>query len=457
MYRSIARAFRKVARIGRTGIRLGFSSVSWKMLFRAIGSAVRTRPAVQPSGVIAKIKEEKKNLSTRMLFLLGDFRTAMDQALSDLESRPDDVETRMLVVGCAIELGDFECAEYHLSLIDAGRIPDDLSRQLPFFRYTLTRGSGPDSLEPAVRHLDELYLAMGCRPIRMTRTGNHGVFDSLTSVAATTFRCRDGYPPLGDGPLVSVVMTAYNIEHLVRTATMSILNQGYRNLELIVVDDCSTDGTLEVLRRMEGEDERVQVISKDRNDGTYVCKNMGMLRARGTYVAFQDSDDWSHTDRLGKSIAVLESRPEIVAVTTNWVRMTTEGSMVLQNKNHYSYRACISTVFRREEMLQRSGFFDSVRAEGDGEFENRIKILFGEHRVVNYPWPLCFGRVRPGSITASEEFGLIRGRGRPVREEYRKAYRKWHKEIGNGHDGYMPFPIRARPFEAPGLILADAR
>ena len=277
-----------------------------------------------------------------MLFLLGHFRAAMDQALCDLESRPDDAETRMLIVGCAIELGDFECAERHMNLLDAGPIPEDVSRQLPFFRYTLTRGNGPDGQEPAVRHLDDLYLAMGCRPIRMSATGNHGVFDSLTCVAATAPRCRDGYRPLRDGPLVSVVMTAYNVEHLVRTAVMSILNQSYRNLELIVVDDCSTDATLEVLHLMAGEDERMQVMAKDRNDGTYVSKNVGMLRANGKYVAFHDSDDWSHPDRLGKSIAVLESKPEIVAVTTNWVRMTTEGNMVLQNKNQYSYRACIS-------------------------------------------------------------------------------------------------------------------
>ena len=70
-------------------------------------------------------------------------------------------------------------------------------------------------------------------------------------------------------------MTAYNVEPLVGTAVMSILNQGYRNLELIVVDDCSGDGTLEALHRMAGEDERMQVVSKDRNDGTYVSKNVG--------------------------------------------------------------------------------------------------------------------------------------------------------------------------------------
>ncbi len=455
-YRSVARRFARVARRGRTAIRLGFSREPWRFLFRYVNSIARGRSAAPASQVVKKVREEKRKLSTLMLFLVGDFRAAMDQALGDLEARPDDAETRLLVVGCAIELGDFECAEHHMSRLEAGRIPDVVNRQLPFFRYTLTKQREPDNPELAVRHLDDLYLATGCRPIRMSRAGRPGVFDSLTTVTETVPPGQDGYRPRRDGPLVSIVMTAYNVEPLVGTAVMSILNQGYRNLELIVVDDCSSDGTLEALRRMAGEDERMRVVSKDRNDGTYVSKNVGLLQASGKYVAFQDSDDWSHPDRLGKSVAVLESRPDLVAVTTNWVRLTTDGELILQNKNHYSYRACISMVFRREEMLQRLGFFDSVRAEGDGEFEIRIKILFGEERIVNFPWPLCFGRVRPGSITANEDFGLVRGRGRPVREEYRKAYKKWHEKIGDEHDGYMPFPLRERPFEAPGMILSDA-
>ena len=361
----------------------------------------------------------------------------------------------MLVAGCAIELGDFECAEYHLNLVDVSRIPVHLSEQLPFFRYTLTKGSGSHDIARAFQHLDNVYLPMGCRPVRVSPTCNGDVFDCLTSDAATAHHCEDGYPPLRDGPLVSVIMTAYNVEHLIKTSVMSILSQNYRNLELIVVDDCSTDGTLETLRLMESDHERMRVITKEKNDGTYVSKNVGMLRAHGEFVAFQDSDDWSHPDRLGKSIAVLQSEPKIVALTTNWIRMTAEGTPVLQVHNRYSFKACISLVFRRDEVLQRSGFFDSVRAEGDEEFERRISILFGEHRIANYPWPLAFGRVRSGSITADAEFGLLRGRGRPAREQYRKAYRKWHEKIGNRHAGYMPFPLRERPFDAPSALLAD--
>lgn len=392
-----------------------------------------------------------------MLFLLGDFGAAMDLALSNLDSCPDDAEARMLVVGCAIELGDLECARRHLHRLDAGSLPDCLGEQLPFFRYTLAKGSAPNGPVQAIRHLDELYLALGCQPIRVEPIRSRDPFDSLAPVATTEPRCRDGYPPLCDGPLVSVVMTAYNVERLVKTSVMSILSQNYRNLELIVVDDCSTDGTLEALRLLEEEDERMQVIAKDTNDGTYVSKNLGMLRARGDFMAFQDSDDWSHPDRLGKSIAVLASEPEIVALTTNWVRMTTGGDLILKGTNRYAYKSCISLVFRRKEVMQRSGFFDSVRAGADTEFEIRNAILFGERRVATYAWPLAFGRVRPESITADAEYGLARYGGKPIREEYRRACRKWHEQIRRGHDGYMPFPLRKRPFDAPGRILATTR
>ena len=392
-----------------------------------------------------------------MLFLLGDFGTAMEQALSDLDLRPDDADARMLVVGCAIELGDLACARRHLYRLDAGSLPEHLGEQLPFFRYTLARGGTPGGPARAIRHLDGLYLAMGCQPIRLEPAPNRDPFDSLAPVAATEPRCRDGYPPLRDGPLVSVVMTAYNVEHLVKTSVMSILNQNYCNLELIVVDDGSTDGTLEALRLLEEGDGRMQVIAKDANDGTYVSKNLGMLRARGDFMAFQDSDDWSHPDRLGKSIAVLASEPDIVALTTNWVRMTTAGDLILKGTNRYAYKSCISLVFRRKEVMRRSGFFDSVRAGADTEFEIRNAILFGERRVASYAWPLAFGRVRPKSITADAEYGLARWGGKPVREEYRKACRKWHEEIRRGHDGYMPFPLRERPFDAPTQILAASR
>ncbi len=92
-------------------------------------------------------------------------------------------------------------------------------------------------------------------------------------------------------------MTSYNVEQYFGTAVRSILQQSYSNLELIIVDDASTDSTPQLLMEIERSDPRVKVILKTTNDGTYVSKNTGLLQAQGEIIALQDSDDWSHPDR----------------------------------------------------------------------------------------------------------------------------------------------------------------
>lgn len=450
---SIARILRRARLIARAGFRRESVHLLWSRAPQVIESMFRKHSREQASRSAGRVDKERRTLPTRMLFLLGDFEAAMEQALLEIESRPDDVEIRMYIVGCAIEMADFECAERHLDLVGRCVVPDQVSRQLPFFRYTLERARPESDSHAAMRQLDSLLLRLGCRPVRFARVHRNRYFDALDSDGRAVSHENVDYFPLSDGPLVSVVMTAYNVEDLIETSVMSILKQSYRNLELIVVDDCSTDRTLNLLRTMEDEHDRMHVISKATNDGTYVSKNTGIRRARGKYIAFQDSDDWSHPDRIGKSVAVLESEPDLVAVTTDWVRMTTDGTMVIQNKNQYAYRACISLVYERGEVLPHAGFFDSVRAEADGEFLARMFILFGEQRVANFPWPLSFGRIRPESLTSHPEFGLVRGRGAPVREEYRKAYRGWHRKVQQGSRGYMPFPLHERRFEAPRVML----
>ena len=443
-------------RLCRAGMRPENLGLLWSLRDRVFQEIRRTRSPKQALHLLKQVSKARRTASAKTLFLFGDIEGAMAQVVSDLISHPDDAELRVLAIGCAIELVDFDCAERHMNLIKESVVPTSMKRQLPFFRYTLIKAKQAEGAQLAIRQFDDLFSNMGCRLVRVQPIAKDRIIDSLVSEGEAASHHEIEYRPLIRGPLVSVVMTAFNVEHLIKTSVMSILNQSYRNLEVIVVDDCSTDGTLEMLRSLENNHKCLQVITKNTNEGTYVSKNMGILRARGKYVAFQDSDDWSHPDRLGKSIAVLESRPDILALTAEWVRMTTEGDLIIQNKNLYSYRSFISLVLRREEVVARAGFFDSVRAEADGEYINRITLMFGDDRVVHFPWPLCVGRARSASLTANPKFGLIRGRGRAAREEYREAYRKWHRRISKEAAGYMPFPLSERPFEAPKVMLPDA-
>lgn len=97
-------------------------------------------------------------------------------------------------------------------------------------------------------------------------------------------------------PLVSVVIPVYNRETTVGRAAASVLNQSYTNLELIIVDDCSNDNSLQVIH--EFQDKRIIVITSEQNSGANAARNKGILAAKGQYVAFQDSDDEWVKDKL---------------------------------------------------------------------------------------------------------------------------------------------------------------
>ena len=403
------------------------------------------------------LREDRHSIMARKLFSLGHFAGAMKHARSHLAVHPEDEAIRIVAVCSAIETRDYESADRHLALLDDFGASPAQRRQLPFYRYAISQAGQETRTQGALEELDAVFLEMGCRTVRLGEYAGAGAFDALTARAHEASAEAVQYRPLTEGPLVSVVVTAFNAEDVIATAVASILEQSYKSLELIVVDDCSSDRTMKVLRELARSDRRMRVVAKPTNDGTYVSKNMGIKAATGHYVALQDSDDWSHPERLGKSIAILEARPDIVALTTEWLRMTTQGDIVIQSTTKCAYRSCISLVFRREGVTSRAGYFDSVRAEGDAEYIERIKTIFGEPAVLELPWLLAFGRIRSGAISQHAKVGMIRGRARPARAAYRRAYKEWHERVAQGNDGYMAFPLNKRPFPAPHAMLSGGK
>jgi glycosyltransferase involved in cell wall biosynthesis len=115
-------------------------------------------------------------------------------------------------------------------------------------------------------------------------------------------------------PLVSVVIGTYNREKYIRETLDSVFAQTYPNIEVIVVDDASTDGTVNIVREY---GERVQLVVRDTNSGMCpVTRNQGARMARGGYVAFLDSDDTWYPKKIAKQVALLESREDVVLCHT---------------------------------------------------------------------------------------------------------------------------------------------
>ena len=109
--------------------------------------------------------------------------------------------------------------------------------------------------------------------------------------------------------LVSVVMPTYNGGKFLPLAVESILNQSYKNLELIVIDDGSTDGSVERLSAF--SDSRLRIIKNPSNSGVVYSRNIGILSAAGQLVAMLDSDDLAYPDRLQKQVDVFYQDPDL--------------------------------------------------------------------------------------------------------------------------------------------------
>ena len=97
---------------------------------------------------------------------------------------------------------------------------------------------------------------------------------------------------------VSVVMPLYNAKDYLKYAVDSVLNQTLKNIEVVIVDDCSTDGSLDLCRELYGNDPRVRLFRQDKNGGPGAARNRAIAEARGEYIAFIDSDDEMLPDNL---------------------------------------------------------------------------------------------------------------------------------------------------------------
>ena len=106
--------------------------------------------------------------------------------------------------------------------------------------------------------------------------------------------------------LVSVIMPTYNAGKYLADSINSILNQSYKNLELLITDDASTDPTtLQLLQEFASKDNRVDILYLKENHGAGYARNKSIERAKGRYIAFCDSDDRWTTDKLEKQIAFM--------------------------------------------------------------------------------------------------------------------------------------------------------
>ena len=121
-------------------------------------------------------------------------------------------------------------------------------------------------------------------------------------------------------PKVSMVMPVYNGARYLDECVESVLRQSYTDLELVVVDDGSSDESWDILERAAAQDDRVVLHRHDRNQGHHVASNRAMALARGAYIARMDQDDVALPDRVAATVDFLDRHPDVGLVNSAYIR-----------------------------------------------------------------------------------------------------------------------------------------
>ncbi|MFH1171538.1 MAG: glycosyltransferase [bacterium] len=239
-------------------------------------------------------------------------------------------------------------------------------------------------------------------------------------------------------PAISVVLTTYNGERYLGQTLDSILNQTFREYELIIVDDASTDSTPSILHDAGGKDPRIVLVRNEKNLGGTASLNRGLERARGRYIAIMDHDDISLPERLQKEFAFLEDHPDIFLVGTRANIIDERGKIVSTSKTPTDPEALARILRKRNPFYHPSIMF---RNNGTVRYREKIRyvmdydlylrLLTERKRLANLPDVLLQYRLVPTSAS------LLK---REQQELFARVSRSFFEERGHtGADSYERF------------------
>lgn len=291
--------------------------------------------------------------------------------------------------------------------------------------------------------INTLFKRHQLTPLQLNR---HALLDSLACQQVKNDKGQKWLAAILQ-PKVSIIMPCFNAAKTLATALTSLLAQSHQNLEILVVDDCSTDNSTVIAQQFAAQDPRVKLLRLPENRGAYVARNTALQQARGKYITTHDADDWSHPEKIARQLAVLRQQPNAMASVSHWVRC--DNNLVFQRwrtEEAWIYRNVSSLMFRRK-VLTTLGFWDCVSVNADTEYYYRILQQYGRQSIVEVlpGVPLSFGRADEGSLSQTKSSHL-RTQFYGLRKNYHDAAIAWQQHSKNL---YLAANPTQRPFAVP--------
>jgi len=212
--------------------------------------------------------------------------------------------------------------------------------------------------------------------------------------------------------LVSCIITNYNNSEYITKAINSIKKQSYQNIEIIVIDDNSTDNSLKILSKIHN----IKVYVNKKNIGLFLTRNKAIKLAKGKYISFMDSDDIIDLNKIENDIKYLKENDKIWVVS-KFVRINEKNKII--TKPEY----CVTAFTAEKNIFNLVGYFYNTRFGGDVEFWERIKILIpdkiGYREEVEY---FALDKNNGKQLTKQYNYDLRIKFLNKFREEHKKLY-----------------------------------
>lgn len=240
-------------------------------------------------------------------------------------------------------------------------------------------------------------------------------------------------------PIVSVIMPAYNGEKYIDRAIRSILSQTYDKFELIIVDDKSTDGTLEIIESI--SDPRIKLLKNERNYGIAYSTNLAIANSNGKYIALLDDDDEALPDRLEKQVMFLEKNTNIDVLGGKTVYIDAEGNILRYGATPRKNPNLIRTIllFRCMDFMNSTVMYRREFIEN-----NDIRYRDNCYGMQDYKFYIECSKV--GNISTIDEY-LLKHR---IHEDNETT-----RQINNPHRKALYAKFQRESLKESGFILSD--
>lgn len=213
------------------------------------------------------------------------------------------------------------------------------------------------------------------------------------------------------GELVSIIMPAYNCADFIGNAIESVIAQTYQNWELIIIDDCSTDNTLQIIKNYLRKDSRIKYYKLSRNSGAAVARNKAIDMANGKYMAFLDSDDVWFPEKLTKQIEFMKENGYNFTCTS-YTKIDEQGkdlNRIIKARKKSDYDGVLKTCPGNSTVVydvEKLGKFKSPDIKKRNDYVMWLQVIKKGKYLYGLEEPLSSHRIRTNSIS-SNKFNLV--------------------------------------------------